>query len=166
MYTMPCKQTCGQPHRSALSGSSPTAALMHFVADDGWRPERPPGPKHESNESPRDVIITLGLTYHLHRNPTCCIKHYHPGARRLSPPNVHASTSNRQKQRCATRPVTFFFFSLSFFHFLLLLIISCFSSVGPKPIAAMGSIKKRNLSSASSCEEPRKSYDTQSAGTK
>lgn len=83
-----------------------------------------------------DVIIILGSAHHLNRNHTCCIKH-RPGACH-SPRNARAWTCKRLLKQ--QRPVIIFSLSL-FFHFLFSLFIFCFSIMGPKPIAAMESIK-------------------------
>lgn len=109
-------------HWILFNGLSETVASLHFVADerqglmccldaiwkDCWTPN--------TFSMAIDVIIILGSVYHLNRNPTCCIKHYHPGACH-SRHNLHASTCNRhrKKQRSTKKTCDHFpFFPLLF----------------------------------------------------
>lgn len=105
-----------------------------------------------------DVIIILGSAHHLNRNHTCCIKHYRPSACH-SPRNVHASAAQTTKMR--NKKTCDIFFNL-FFSFPPFLVRCWCNSMGPKPMAAMESIK----SQICYLREAQKSYDTLMAGTK
>lgn len=71
----------------------------------------------------KDVIIIVGSVYHLYRNPTCCIK-----------PLIMCRL--RLVIDCGKNKDLFFSLFLFFVHF-------CFNSLGPKPIAAIESIKSK-----------------------